>query len=704
MNSRFASRKIYHILLVIAGMLVTFTIILLVNFNTTTEIFNKGVEIWRPEIAKALADERWMIMDKIGQSISTHGIESIRILRAGRLVYSFPPMVAEASCSFLTVHPLQHYGVILGEMHICRSMSYHLITSFFSPLFLSVVLFVLLFSVAVKATALRIYRNTILNTLVFLKKWASDSNTALDVNDEIKSQLKKRKIRIEDTSDPIEKEFLELVRTGTNIRLENEKFRSRILMSETRSEVARQVAHDIRSPLAALDMVVRDLSQLPEDRRIIARGAVNRIRDIANALLTKSRGDKIVNNATQTSAIIAPQLLFSLIDIIVTEKRMQFRSKLGINIEARLDASSYGLFASLDTVEFKRVVSNLINNAVEALGEKGQVEVILSGNESHANIRICDNGKGIVPEILKRLGEKGETHGKKEGSGLGLYHAKTYLKNCGGSLTLDSELDNGTVATIVLPIVHAPDWFVPRLTFVDGETVVILDDDASIHQIWQGRLDAALRANKKQIHVMHFSTESEIYTWHETCGKYLEQVIYLVDFELLGQKTNGLEIIEKLKIQKHSILVTSRHEEPSVCEQCHRLKVRIIPKGMACFIPIEFQASLETPNCILIDDDELVHMAWKAAAKKAGKQFIAFTKASDFFGHAAQFDKNTPIYVDVNLGNRISGEDVAKEICELGFKNIFLATGYEPERYQHLSFLNGVVSKDPPFNFSRNIT
>ncbi|MBI3535822.1 MAG: hypothetical protein HY072_10110, partial [Deltaproteobacteria bacterium] len=72
-------------------------------------------------------------------------------------------------------------------------------------------------------------------------------------------------------------------------------------------------------------------------------------------------------------------------------------------------------------------------------------------------------------------------------------------------------------------------------------------------------------------------------------------------------------------------------------------------------------------------------------------------KASDFFEQEAQFDKNTPIYVDVNLGNGISGEDVAKKICERGFKNIFLATGYEPGRYQHLSFLNGVVSKNPPW-------
>ncbi len=54
-------------------------------------------------------------------------------------------------------------------------------------------------------------------------------------------------------------------------------------------EVARQVAHDIRSPLAALDAVLKDISNLPEEYRVVVRGAAGRIRDIANDLLGKRR-------------------------------------------------------------------------------------------------------------------------------------------------------------------------------------------------------------------------------------------------------------------------------------------------------------------------------------------------------------------------------------------------------------------------------
>jgi signal transduction histidine kinase len=53
--------------------------------------------------------------------------------------------------------------------------------------------------------------------------------------------------------------------------------------------LASQVAHDIRSPLAALEMVNEELSALPEDLRLLVRNAVGRIKDISNNLLESNR-------------------------------------------------------------------------------------------------------------------------------------------------------------------------------------------------------------------------------------------------------------------------------------------------------------------------------------------------------------------------------------------------------------------------------
>ena len=203
-------------------------------------------------------------------------------------------------------------------------------------------------------------------------------------------------------------------------------------LKESQAAIASQVAHDIRSPLAALDSVMKDVSQLPEDKRTLIRDAANRIRDIANNLIEKTQelqASEAGAGASATGPASAEpssvQLLSSLVDSLITEKRAQFRSKIGVEIDALRDAASYGLFAEIQPAEFKRVLSNLINNGVEALGSKGSVTVRLAAEDGRILIQVQDNGKGIPPEVLARLGGKGETHGKAGGSGLGLYHAKT---------------------------------------------------------------------------------------------------------------------------------------------------------------------------------------------------------------------------------------------------------------------------------------
>ncbi|MFA6521932.1 MAG: ATP-binding protein, partial [Candidatus Gracilibacteria bacterium] len=215
-------------------------------------------------------------------------------------------------------------------------------------------------------------------------------------------------------------------------------------------QVSAQVAHDIRSPLAALDMAVKDTAQIPEEQRIIIRSAVSRIRDIANSLLEKHRNVAKTDSADANDSargVAEPAgvyLLSSLIDPLITEKRLQFRSKIGVDIDAHLGSSSYGLFAKVQPTEFKRVLSNLINNSVEALDKNGSVILKLSCREGKITITVRDTGKGVSPEVLAKLGTRGETHGKSGGSGLGLYHARTSLESWGGTLNISSELGKGT--------------------------------------------------------------------------------------------------------------------------------------------------------------------------------------------------------------------------------------------------------------------
>ncbi len=101
------------------------------------------------------------------------------------------------------------------------------------------------------------------------------------------------------------------------------------------------------------------------------------------------------------------------------------------------------------------------------------------------------------------------------------------------------------------------------------------------------------------------------------------------------------------------------------------------------------------PDCVLIDDDDLVQFSWRLSAKAACRSFIGFTRPEDFFNRSRQFDKTTPIFVDCNLGHGVSGEDIAKQIYEQGFEVIYISTGYSGRTFENLPFLKGVVGKDP---------
>ena len=364
-------------------------------------------------------------------------------------------------------------------------------------------------------------------------------------------------------------------------------------------EVSAQVSHDIRSPLAALEMISGSLQELSEDKRLIIRNSINRIRDISHSLLDKNRMlTPAVNDHSNSQNEGVPtipfkeefttSLLSPLIDSIVTEKRIQYRNYIGIKIDFQQTKESYGLFSNIQPNEFKRVLSNLINNSVEALhNHHGSVEIILQSNPTNRDqieLLIKDNGKGILPSILPKLGERGETHGKEGGSGLGLFHAKETIE-AGGSLKIASNMNAETTVTITILRKIAPDWFVAKIELKPGQTLIAFDDDQSVHQIWKGRIESL--PNHDSIILRHFTDPNELRKFYSKNFTDLESALFLMDYEISGTHESGLDVIETLGIQKQSILVTSRYEEKIIRERCETLGIHLIPKNMSGFVPLE---------------------------------------------------------------------------------------------------------------------
>lgn len=357
--------------------------------------------------------------------------------------------------------------------------------------------------------------------------------------------------------------------------------------------VARQVSHDICSPLSALNLMMSSLEQVPEERRILIRNAVQRINDIANSLLAKSKKQQ---SAPQSQNKLETEMLSSIIDSLVSEKRIQYRDKSFVDISADLN-KSYGLFSNINAVEFKRMLSNLINNSIEAAREDQKLKVQISIEQiaDKILIRVRDNGKGIPQQILSQLGKKEISDGKvngESGFGIGIYHAFKTIQSFGGQIKINSEANanskQSTEVSIMLPKAKTPNWFVEKISIPANTQLISLDDDISIHQIWSGRL-SSIKAHQANITHLTFNNESDLKSALHQIN--INQSLLLVDYELLGQTKSGLDIIEEISLEypqilSKTILVTSRFEETNIRTRCARLGIKLIPKMMVGFVDI----------------------------------------------------------------------------------------------------------------------
>ena len=99
---------------------------------------------------------------------------------------------------------------------------------------------------------------------------------------------------------------------------------------------------------------------------------------------------------------------------------------------------------------------------------------------------------------------------------------------------------------------------------------------------------------------------------------------------------------------------------------------------------------------ILIDDDPLVRMTWKTAAKRAGRGLRVFEGESAFFQDDS-VPKDAEICVDWQLSEGETAELFLTKLREDGYENIRIATGRLPDELPRLDFVRGVVGKAPPW-------
>lgn len=213
------------------------------------------------------------------------------------------------------------------------------------------------------------------------------------------------------------------------------------------AQVAAEVAHDIRSPLAALEAVLKMSTDLPEDQRGLIQAATGRIKDIANNLLKQHRGQ--ANSATA----LQPEPVVRMVETLLAEVRARYRDREGgIDLDVETDARDVAV--AVEKHEFSRVLCNLINNAVEASPTTRPVHVSVQARGKDVSIGIRDHGSGIAADKIPSILRGGVTT-KATGTGIGLSSSARRAEEWGGKLILESEVGKGTTVTLFVPMVRA---------------------------------------------------------------------------------------------------------------------------------------------------------------------------------------------------------------------------------------------------------
>ncbi|MDR3155607.1 MAG: PAS domain-containing sensor histidine kinase [Holosporaceae bacterium] len=353
------------------------------------------------------------------------------------------------------------------------------------------------------------------------------------------------------------------------LKFQNKLHQMKMQIQEEFSDFIATVAHDIVSPLASLNFIMKSCQDFSEKQRVSLRNAITDIGNIANVLLNRYKQAVQDSASTGKQHILVP---LALLETIYQKKR-EYHDR-DIDICYVPNPSFNFTFIEGDQGNFRRMLSNLINNSVDACeGKSGVVVVSLSADNKNVVIKIKDDGKGMSKEIVaKILGDGIVCTTKSTGHGLGMNHVKNILDLHGGEMTIDSAEGVGTTITLVFPRAEAPKLIADKLTFQRGCFVVVLDNDESMKNLWE----KLLKNYMDDIVFKFFPNGDNVVAFLNSLSEN-DQIVLLVDYEL-GDKDGGLRFVMENGMKDKSVIVTSIYNDRTVQGLIESCGMKMLPK------------------------------------------------------------------------------------------------------------------------------
>jgi two-component system nitrogen regulation sensor histidine kinase NtrY len=214
-------------------------------------------------------------------------------------------------------------------------------------------------------------------------------------------------------------------------------------------EVARRLAHEIKNPLTPIQLSAERLRRHFSGASAQARSLVDECTSTIVGEVESLKGlvDEFSQFARMPSPRTAPSDLAQLVADTIALYDGIFAD---VRIERRLQADVP--LVRLDPEQIRRVIINLIDNAIEAMERRGDIVVATQFDSSNAIVRVTvsDNGPGIPAAEREKLFLPYYST-KRRGSGLGLAIVRRIIAEHGGSIDVGDNVPRGTRFTIELP-------------------------------------------------------------------------------------------------------------------------------------------------------------------------------------------------------------------------------------------------------------
>ena len=220
-----------------------------------------------------------------------------------------------------------------------------------------------------------------------------------------------------------------------------------------KTALLRAVSHDLRTPLMAISTAAGALA-----RSDLSLGEADRAELLATVLAASERLDRLVENLLDLSRLQAgaaepEQQLCEVEELIVGA--LDELGPEAQRVEVTLPVGSPAV--RVDPGQIRRVLVNLIENAIKYSPEDERVRVQVGATASEAAVRVIDHGPGVPLAERERIFEpfqRGTRRGDASGAGLGLAIARGFTEANGGRLSVESRYGQGATFVLALPRVR----------------------------------------------------------------------------------------------------------------------------------------------------------------------------------------------------------------------------------------------------------